>query len=560
MLLCLSRIFRVSVICILTSTVVTAGPGTVFAADVGPNVPTHSDAVRLADQAHLTKIAMTDSDANVRYDAAGQILDLRTLRSIAHAPCNKGTRMGTIADLRQLLDEARILPANVRISLSVEVVSKDYSVGSSHNYVPDTGGETRTVTIRCESVRVAVKDGEKTIVEHEWPEELPDNFYTGSETPTFLFAPVKLIDLITGLPDKGYPSSQVQLALARIAAADSLSADTFSMITDQAALAEVATYAKDDQLRDEAMQKLTGEALRAKVMARREAREGGVSKVRAVLKANPKAISCTDQKSLTSLHRAAKNGYKDIVALLLSRKAKVNARDDHNQTPLLLAAEFGYADVAKLLISCKADANAKDWLGRTPLHYAALNDLAGVAELLIQRGCNVNAKDDDGRTALSWAVEDGCVEVVRALLASKADVNAKDNLGRAPLYFASENNLASVARLLILRGCDVNVKENDGRTALSRAAEKGYTEVARILLANKANVNAKDKLGQTPLHYAVESECKDLVELLVLSKADVNAKNNEGQTPLDLVRWREDKDIKDIKELLRGHGKLAPNP
>jgi hypothetical protein len=97
------------------------------------------------------------------------------------------------------------------------------------------------------------------------------------------------------------------------------------------------------------------------------ARDGDLTKVKALLKSNRGPVSSKDpavQKTIpashpviafwtggdTPLHLAARNGYEDVVALLLACKAPANARNRSGDTPLHDAVRKGHSDVVALLL------------------------------------------------------------------------------------------------------------------------------------------------------------------------------------------------------------------
>src|SRR5208337_5060518 len=82
------------------------------------------------------------------------------------------------------------------------------------------------------------------------------------------------------------------------------------------------------------------------------AASGDLTKVKALLKADPGLVFSINKDGDTPLHLAALDGHKDVVMLLLASKADVNAkeRNQYRLTPLHLAAFRGHTDVAALLL------------------------------------------------------------------------------------------------------------------------------------------------------------------------------------------------------------------
>jgi Ankyrin repeats (3 copies)/Ankyrin repeat len=146
-------------------------------------------------------------------------------------------------------------------------------------------------------------------------------------------------------------------------------------------------------------------------------REGNSSKVKALLKRNPKLVFSQDlPRGWTPLHWAAYEGDRPIAALLLTYHAAVNGKDLAGRTPLHLAAQNTGKGVAELLLANKAEVNAKNNFGDTPLHYAAITGRRDIAVLLLTHGADINAKDVFGRTPLYLALENGQKDMANFLL------------------------------------------------------------------------------------------------------------------------------------------------
>lgn len=104
------------------------------------------------------------------------------------------------------------------------------------------------------------------------------------------------------------------------------------------------------------------------------------------------------------IFKAAKNG--DLTALrklLRADPSLIHARDKDGSTPLHWAAWRGQIDVTRLLLKAGAEVNAQSqnthW-GTTPLHAAAHGNQAAVAQLLLEHGANIRAKNLNKRTPL----------------------------------------------------------------------------------------------------------------------------------------------------------------
>ena len=207
---------------------------------------------------------------------------------------------------------------------------------------------------------------------------------------------------------------------------------------------------------------------------------GNVEKVKAMLAANPEAVSQHDS-GRTPLHWAALNGQRDVVVLLLESNANVNAQDSIGNTPLHLASYMGHKEIVEILLSRKPEVDADNSSGATPLHMAAVA---------------------------------GHADVVALLLTNKADVNARDIYHNTPLHLAAAGGHADVAAVLLANNADVDATRTDGTTPLMMAARDGSKDVVALLLANHADVFATDNEGHSALFLATAAKHPDVAALL----------------------------------------------
>jgi hypothetical protein len=183
------------------------------------------------------------------------------------------------------------------------------------------------------------------------------------------------------------------------------------------------------------------------------AKAGDLTKVQALVQADPTLVSNKDSGGETPLLAAAASPHTDVVAFLLANKADVNARDVFGMTALHDAARGGHQETAEVLLAHGAEVNAKDDNGLTPLYYAALMGQKEIAELFLTYGADVNAAGKEGTfwagdTPLYMAACNGNEEVVEVLLAHHADLNARGKDGLTPLQVAIKNHHEDVAATL----------------------------------------------------------------------------------------------------------------
>jgi ankyrin repeat protein len=182
------------------------------------------------------------------------------------------------------------------------------------------------------------------------------------------------------------------------------------------------------------------------------ARNGDLSKVQALVKANPDLVSSRDSNGLTPLHWAAGMNHADVVEWLLANRTEINAQSSNGSTPLHLAAFNGHKETAEALLAHGAEVNARNNDAWAPLHGTARYDHAAVAELLLAHGADVNAATSNGATALHMAAAFGYNDVLEVLLAHQADVNLKESQGSTPLDLAAANTRPLAASILRQHG------------------------------------------------------------------------------------------------------------
>lgn len=207
-----------------------------------------------------------------------------------------------------------------------------------------------------------------------------------------------------------------------------------------------------------------------------EAATGGdVSKVRAMLQADPSLARAKDENGVSVIMKSTYYGKKDVVAALLESGVELD---------IFEAVATGQAE--------------------------------RVASLVAKDQSIVNAYSADGFAPLGFAVFFGQPEVVTALIAAGADVNqsSRESMKVTPLASAAAAKQTGIARLLIEHGANVNARAAGGHIPLHEASANGNIELVRLLIEKGADVNAKTDDGKTPLDFAIEYKREEVVELL----------------------------------------------
>lgn len=247
-----------------------------------------------------------------------------------------------------------------------------------------------------------------------------------------------------------------------------------------------------------------------------------LSKVRALVEADPLLLQARDENGLTPLHWACREVHEEVLTYLVARKADVNAKDAEGNTPLIYAAQSGGLAAVRRLMDHGADAAHKSPFGYTPLLRAILSNSLEIAELLIASGADVNLvfrEDYYGDTPLSFAVKSGNLKMVKILHQNGADLRCRTKLGAGLLHFAAAANKAEIAGYLIDNGLGVDAAQNGGLTPLHLAAITGGLDAAKLVVARGATLDIRSKDGGTPLHFAAASRNMEVADLLRRSGA-----------------------------------------
>lgn len=147
----------------------------------------------------------------------------------------------------------------------------------------------------------------------------------------------------------------------------------------------------------------------------------------------------------SNVHRASREGnLTELIKLLKADPALLNKRDWKNQTPLHVAAQFGKLGIAEYLVASGADLESREFVGWTPLHFAASWGQDEVAEFLVRSGAQIEARTDCGMTPLAKAAEYCKPSTVQLLCNLGADVDATDLSGKSVVQNTDDNEIKQI--------------------------------------------------------------------------------------------------------------------
>lgn len=181
-------------------------------------------------------------------------------------------------------------------------------------------------------------------------------------------------------------------------------------------------------------------------------KEKNISKLKAIISANPNAVYMRDLYEETLLMKAVKRNSPSAFQLLLSCQLNVWTADKLGENVYHKCCKHGRDECLRIL--CEYDAtflNCGDNDNYTPLHLASMFGEADcVKVLLTYDNVNVNVKDGANYTPLHWAAMYGEVNCINVIIAhDDVDVNVKDDWNRTPLEWAVINHHDSCMNLLL---------------------------------------------------------------------------------------------------------------
>jgi len=232
-------------------------------------------------------------------------------------------------------------------------------------------------------------------------------------------------------------------------------------------------------------------------------RENDLTRVRALLDADPLQVNAPLENGLTPLMAAVALGNRGMAEFLISRGAVIRSGDDHLRAPIHYANWREDRTMVELLLAHGAPVDTRAIGGATPLIHASFSDRFEMCRFLIEKGADIHIQCNALTTPLYFAVLNGNLAYTEFLLDAGAEVDVPDFLGRVPLTIAVRDGNRPMAEILAGNGADLFIRDRFlNRSLLHLAAIEGHADVADFLLNQGLAVNETDEHGSTPLDYA----------------------------------------------------------
>jgi uncharacterized protein len=307
------------------------------------------------------------------------------------------------------------------------------------------------------------------------------------------------------------------------------------------------------------------------------ARQGDLTRLQALVDADPAAVAVADERDCTALHFVVNAGHLEATTFLLEAGADLETRDVDGDSPLHWAACTDNVEMIELLLDHGAAINALNHRHITPLLYATQHHLYGIVEALARRGADLEIPNDYDRTPLIWtAREGGDLRMARLLLRLGADVDAVDRFNSSSLELAAWRGFGTLVGILLDGGAQTDLSSEMSANLLSHAANKGldrlYTQlvadglkidttpgpyssllhdaagggsrlIVEDLVTRGAPIDAVDQYGWTPLHHAADRGRTDAVAALLSAGCDKHILSLSGHSPLSLALARGAEDV-----------------
>lgn len=276
----------------------------------------------------------------------------------------------------------------------------------------------------------------------------------------------------------------------------------------------------------------------------------------------------TNEEGLTPLHwaccapheRMAGHSRVKMVDLLLSKGADLNARDSQGRTARDIADEQQLKELTRHLERAMGIEPVSPVADILEVQEISPGDIDPESDEAYYGSIQDQKKDLAGSEIcavpgnlppLHQAVKEGDPTKVMLQLQTGADINQTLEYALSPIHIAAIMGTMGVADLLLKKGADVDQEADFGLTPLYLAIQLNNTNMVGLLLSRGASLFHTNSQGRTPLHWCagvdniklMGSPRVKMAEFLISRGADVNATDQDGLTPMQIAQWAGHEDL-----------------
>ncbi len=218
-----------------------------------------------------------------------------------------------------------------------------------------------------------------------------------------------------------------------------------------------------------------------------------LTKVKALVIADPQVVNARDNTGRTPLHYAAMSGNAEVIKILLKRGAMPSASNKSGYTPLVYAANGGFKEAVNLLLDNGADYDRTGDKALEVLMLSMGNGLERLAQVVIEKdGTDLLNDELRNREIMHEAVKSGSVEIVELLIANDVRLEkGVDKYGWTPIHYAVKEGRLVMVEFLAENGVNINTRAFSGESAYNMAESAGNKELQDIIIKQGGNKEPK---------------------------------------------------------------------